>query len=236
MSHDYHLNRPRGNLLPRQTAAEEPKPCMKFNMNIEHYKRTGEIIPLTEPEEFIPPEDANTLIYNDWTSNPTNNEEGKEMPKGFIADKPTKEQLTEDVKTMTNRQIATKYGLSVPTIGRCITEYGVQRRNLLRSDNGPCSTEETVQTEAVPREPEVTKAEAKPDNPSMEEYEKFFTDAAEDSKPIEPDTETIPMTVEEVEEAIWKNIEADIKLLRQRRHERAEKEFQDRLLKLLECC
>lgn len=52
-----HRGRPRGNLLPKPTPPEPEKPCVRFIMDVDHYRKTGEVIPLTDPEEYKAPQE-----------------------------------------------------------------------------------------------------------------------------------------------------------------------------------
>lgn len=258
MGKDYKNNRPRGNLLPKTMAPEPQKPCMKFQMDVEHYNRTGEIIPLTEPEEYTIPEDIN--LITDWYRNPnTDNEEGNDMSKGkcIIEYKPTKAELEEDVKTLTNKQIGEKYDASKSTAEKWIRDFEIKRSNndkveeeALLAIIAPKKQEETPKIETIPYnqgENEVATV-----NPSMEEIENFFTDVSIKAEDLDSDADLTDELKEykkypashcaeikdkqDPDEKIWENIEADIKALRQRKRERVDRDFDVRLRKLLECC
>lgn len=242
MSVNAHFNRSRGNLMPSALPKEPAGPCMKYKIDVDHYKRTGEIIPLTEPVEYIPDREYNPYL---WVGQNENEMEEEDMPRGIDAiNKPTKEQLAEDVKTMKNKEIAEKYGLAESTIARYVKEYGVQRRNLVEAEHNPTLAEiEQFHTDEPRQElPDISMTEPITIEPHTD-----------DDMPIMfcgPDPEELgenelvkvitrfadPLPEPDPDERIWQSIQADILALKKRKLERAEREFQDRLLKLLECC
>lgn len=106
MSMRYHINRPRGNLLPAKTDPEPPPPLETKIIDIDHYNKTG---------ECLTPEEVRQL-------------KEKEVVEMQVANKPTKEQLAEDLKTMTISELAKKYKCGNSTVSYWINQWGMQRK------------------------------------------------------------------------------------------------------------
>lgn len=112
-------NRSYGTILIDKLVADksqpEASPCMHYFINKE-----GEAI--TQPEIFVPDRSPYLKPEEYWKVG----ESLRGNPSSVI-NKPTKEQLAEDIKTMSNEEIAKKYNLGKSTIGRYLTDYGLKR-------------------------------------------------------------------------------------------------------------
>lgn len=116
-----HRGRPRGNLLPRATEPEPPKQCTRFVMDIDHYNRTGEVIPLTDPEVYEQPEKP----FNNFFEIPVSTKEEAERRREMLSKKPPKEQLEQEIRVMNKVQIAKRYGVSRSAVVNWLRSYGL---------------------------------------------------------------------------------------------------------------
>jgi len=95
----------------------------RYKIDIDRYNQTGEIVPITEPEEYTP-ELTIAAELNPWRNYPKKNEtESEEMARGR---RPSKEQLEKDREIMLNKEIARKYGVAECTVSFWVKEYGLQ--------------------------------------------------------------------------------------------------------------
>ncbi|WP_207636556.1 hypothetical protein [Desulfitobacterium hafniense] len=91
-------------------------------MDIDHYNRTGEVIPLTQPEVYEQPEKERDNFFEIPASTKEEAERRKEM---LSSKKPPKEQLEQDIKAMNKVQIAKKYEVSRSAVVNWLRSYGL---------------------------------------------------------------------------------------------------------------
>ncbi|MHB1651418.1 MAG: hypothetical protein ACYCVD_02940 [Desulfitobacteriaceae bacterium] len=105
-----------------------PRACIRYYVDLEKLNTEGVLEPVTESEEYRMPEG---IEPRNTYAMPTDNQESVKRRKNHVAkNKPTKEQLFEDLKTMTLNQIAKKYGASGPsTVSFWVKQYGLQKRD-----------------------------------------------------------------------------------------------------------
>lgn len=244
MSMRYHMNRPRGNLLPRAKTEGNTNPCVHYFVDPIKLKETGELIPMTEPEEFK--SDYNPFAH-DWDHSEEFEGGNEEMaaPKG---NKPSKDQLIEESRVMTLKEIAIAHSVSVPSASQWFKSYGLSYQELkaeFRNLSGgalmetqeqkpPETIEEKPAETQVTKESDASNPEKQPEEfrPTQEELEQFFTDT-----PAESQAKLNTLAINgnpDPDEKMWQTIEFNLRAIKLLKHERAEKEFQDRLLKLLE--
>ncbi|MDP4158200.1 MAG: hypothetical protein Q8911_00350 [Bacillota bacterium] len=101
--------------LAREKTKPEKTPCVRYFID-----ENGEAI--TKPEIFNPDKSALLKGEEYWKAG----ESLKGNPNAVI-NKPTKQQLAEDIKTMSNQEIADKYQMGKSTIARYLSDYGLKR-------------------------------------------------------------------------------------------------------------
>ncbi|WP_131929946.1 MULTISPECIES: hypothetical protein [unclassified Dehalobacter] len=201
MSREYHINRQRGNLLPRAAGTDKPMPCLKYKFDVERYNQTGEVIPLSEPEEYKP---LAWVIPDSWRNYPNQEMEGEDMPKNPL--KPTKEELEKDRMTMTNGQIAQKYGAKTSTVYAWVKEYGLQRKKWENTRNN---------------NPPESEAEQQPDEPDIGNVIVWIENADEPMDSVE-----IPIPDEN---ELWQGVEENLRIIRQLKMASVDSEIRQRI-------
>lgn len=138
--------------------------------------------------------------------------------------KPSREQLQQDMKKMNNAELAKHYGVSNATITNWIAGYGLWRTkpNQVPEEIRQKVEERKAALKAVKEESECDKQSEIDveinENPSPEQIEQFFMDT---EKPKDKHQE------------ILDNIAANILILRKMYHDEAEKKFREKINELL---
>lgn len=120
-----------GTSLKTTVSDTRPNPCMSYKIDIDKLK-DGEFVAITEPKEYIPIVDQWAPSLQQVTENVDSINSRKERMRELrnMANKPTREQLVEDMKELTLKELADRYKCSTSLVSKLIREYKLQRRNL----------------------------------------------------------------------------------------------------------
>ena len=212
-----HRGRPRGNLLPRPTQPEPPKQCTSFLMDIDHYNRTGEVIPLTDPEVYEQPDKSE----NDYFEIPASTKEEAERRKSYMASKkPSKEQLERDMKDMSRAQLSKHYEVSRSAVFNWLRSYGL----LQQTESQVTPLQET------PEEQPIQESVCERECQVVVEINELPPEPAEESRPAAP--EENPNEASNLDEA-WTAVKDNLVMIRAAYLQKAEREFEEKFRELM---
>lgn len=220
MNIDHRFPRPKGNLLPQPTPAENPSECIRYYADKEKLAQ-GIVEPISEPEKYEMPEGTSWTTPFDLSSEDVEalkTGRDKSMKTKPMKEIPPKEELLAETEEMTNQEIADKHNVSKSLVEKWIRGYGIQRKK------GANESELTTET---PKEPVVLEV-PEPTQPTMEDIEKFFTDVPE-TEQTETKQEKLNLDFDEV----WADVQDDLVVLRNLYIEKAINDFGNKLSELI---
>lgn len=161
-------------------ADTSPGRCIRYWVDPVKLNTEGVLERITEPEEYRMPEGFEP--GNSYEM-PTDNPESIERRKEHMAKtKPTKEGLEVDLKTLTIKQIAKKYGITSPSVNYWLKKFGLQIHPQATAEEEPkpeltgeelkATREQITEPDREPEpEPEHTPSDTDTDTPNLEPAE-----------------------------------------------------------------
>lgn len=221
------------NLLPTPLPKAEPRPCMRYVIDMNLYNATGEIKMIEQPTEYVPPTSP--------TDNPFNKFQ-KKVWKGMKTvnpNKPSKEALKDDLKAgLSVVEIAKKYTSQRASVYNWLRSYGLQGfKDLQRptpDEVAQAHPENEIQEFPVEEmsEPLNITLESEKEQPApFAPYDPFgepqFNSAAQLDEPI---NQAAPR---ETFDEIWQDVHASLHTLERLYVAQARKSFRDKLREML---
>ncbi|KLU66728.1 hypothetical protein DEAC_c13960 [Desulfosporosinus acididurans] len=225
--------------LVRDKTKTEASPCVRYFVD-----KDGN--PITQPEEYVP-ERSPIMNHQDyWKA-----AESLKGNKNAVINKPTKEQLAEDIKTMGNEEIAKKYNMGRSTIARYLCDYGLKRDEEYHKNLAEKKNEADNQLEHIP-ESDCAKDGKRNDHEENLGGQKEITsvtfcrecgelivpptenclcpECSSENAALDEDVNKIEAVYESSDniESMWKVVESDLNILLGLYMEKAEKEFEAR--------